>query len=257
MFAELALYLLSAGHLAGHRNGRLEASVGLWSRGRRCRTAWAPHEAATKAAILQSVQRLQRRRSVAVLGSGVLRDVPLAELSAAFRSVVLVDVVHLLPARLAARRHGNVFCVTADLSGLTGLSEGHLDLVSPLAVLEAIDDLDLVVSVNLLSQLGLGMIRVVEAHPGADETEDLPAKVVGLHLAALRAVGRSVCLVTDTDCEVQNRSGMVVEQENLLRGHRLPAPADAWNWEVAPFGEEARDLRRVHRVEAHPFFSGW
>ena len=32
----------------------------------------------------------------------------------------------------------------------------------------------------------------------------------------------------------------------------LPRPEGRWLWEVAPFGEEAPDARRIHTVVAYP-----
>ncbi len=46
---------------------------------------------------------LRQKRTAVVLGSGLLRDVPIEELSENFDTVVLVDLVHLASVRLWLR----------------------------------------------------------------------------------------------------------------------------------------------------------
>ena len=66
---------------------------------------WASAAAPTRthrAFLLAAMGRCARRRKAVLLGSGWLNDVPLAELAAVFREVVLVDAVH--PRRSARRQ---------------------------------------------------------------------------------------------------------------------------------------------------------
>ena len=81
---------------------------------------------------------------------GALLDVPLEELAAAFDRVILVDLIHPWPARLAARRYPNVALVTAEISA--GLAGAWAELCA---------EADLIVSANLLSQIPL---LPIEAH---------------------------------------------------------------------------------------------
>ena len=46
----------------------------------------------------------------------------------------------------------------------------------------------------------------------------------------------------------RDRSGRIIESVDLLAGVQLPDVFDSWSWTVAPFGEEAEDEERVHRV---------
>src|SRR5262245_54087219 len=70
--------------------------------------AWQPHCQRWRALILRASARCTTRRKAVVFGSGFLYDVPLAELAAGFREVVLVDVVHPRATARAAARLGNV-----------------------------------------------------------------------------------------------------------------------------------------------------
>jgi hypothetical protein len=207
-------------------------AVGLWSRGRRQRKAWSVHTARTKGAIETAKNALQRRRTVVVLGSGPLFDVPLEALSESFKTVVLVDRAHLLPARHRARACANVALQWRDLSIASNLE--------PFGFLSAIADLDWVISVNLLSQL---------AH-GAPEGEE--RRVVDAHLDGLAALPCAATLITDLDYHVFDSAGGIKEHFDLLYGCPMPPSVDNWVWEVAPFGEESPTARRAHSVAAYP-----
>ena len=100
MLAELALYLATPVPRAIRRHGLLRESIGLWSRGLRQRKAWAEHTRRCKAVVAQSLAGLTLHRTAVVLGSGLVRDVPMDLLVQRFDKVVLVDAVHLWPVRL-------------------------------------------------------------------------------------------------------------------------------------------------------------
>lgn len=207
-----------------HKPREIAGSVGLWSRARRCAKAWAAHEENCQAFIEEKVGQVIERRSAAVLGSGLLRDVPLDYLAKSFQTVTLYDLVHLPSARLAVRRLGrkNVRLIERDLS-------------SGLDFLKA-EPPDLVISACLVSQMALHA-----SEPGA---------VVRRHLADLLGGPWMPCLITDTGYELRNSKGEVVGTGDLLGGEPPPPAFRAWEWTVAPFGEVARETETVHRVIA-------
>ena len=49
----------------------------------------------------------------------------------------------------------------------------------------------------------------------------------------------------------EDRSGRVTDRLDLMFGIGLPEPNDAWDWEIAPFGEVGRRYRLIHRVHAY------
>ncbi|HWU61758.1 MAG TPA: hypothetical protein VN112_07020 [Ensifer sp.] len=220
-----ALHFTAALATSSRRKPRdIAGSVGLWSRARRCAEAWASHEENCQAFIEEKIGQVIERRRVAVLGSGLLRDVPLDYLAKSFQKVELYDLVHLPSARLTVRRLGreNVRLVERDLA--TGLD--FLKAEPP----------DLVISACLLSQMALH----------APE----PGGVVRQHLADLLGGPWMPCLITDTGYELRNRKGEVVGMGDLLGGEPPPPAFRAWEWTVAPFGEVARETETVHRVIA-------
>ncbi|HEY4199058.1 MAG TPA: hypothetical protein VGM83_00720 [Devosiaceae bacterium] len=223
MFLETLLYAASLpGTPAAYRR-HLADGVGIWSRGRRQASAWAPHLRRTRAVIERQAAAIPSRRTVAVLGSGPLFDVPVAALARQFANVVLVDRTHLAPARLQTAGTANVRHLWADLS----------------ATLPDMPDLDWVISVNLLSQLGLGA------------PEHRARQVIDAHLGMLTALPCAVTLITDTAYATIDRSGSLRKRHDLLLGRALPPTDENWTWEVAPFGEDGGDTRRVHQVAAY------
>lgn len=258
MLAELLHLIATPAPLSHRRIGCVADSVRLASRARRCRRAWAPHQARTRAAILASAARAGGRRTAIVLGSGPLDDVPLAELADLFARVVLVDAVHPWRARRLARSFANVERITADLSGSFALLLGRADGLQPgLPPLCSAPEVDFVASVNLLSQLPIRPVERLENAGRAvgawrpEEGELFGRAIVEAHLAELSALEAPVCLVTDLGERELDRSGREVAQLDLLYGARLGPPDETWDWELAPFGEAARDRRLVHRVVAH------
>lgn len=232
MLAELFVYAASYRATPPAFRPHLGEAIGLWARGQRQTRAWAPHLANSRGLIDTTIDDLETRRTVVVLGSGSLFDVPVESLTRTFRRVILVDRIHLSTIRERVDRYDNVSCQWRDLS-----PENDPD---PLGFLEEIEDLDWVISVSLVSQL---------ARAAADGSE---RRVVDSHLDKLAALPCPVTLVTDLDYRVFNRHGVVLDSADLLHGRPVPRSGLRWKWEVAPFGEESRTTRRVHSVAAWP-----
>lgn len=261
MLLDLLHLLTTPAPRAQRRLGYLRDSIWLMSRARRCRRAWAPHLAASRAVMRAAIAGTERRDTAVVLGSGLLLDVPLADLARSFRRVVLVDAVHLRPARRAIRAFSNVETLTADLSGAMALMTGAARELEPcLPPVCAEPGTGLVISANLLSQLPIRPVARLEASRrplGGWTPADGDAfgrRIVEAHLGALAGLKARVCLVTDIDETEEDRQGRIEARHDLLYGVRLGAPDEAWTWELAPFGEAARNRRLIHGVAG---FSDW
>ena len=231
MLAELLVYAASYRPTPPAFRPHLGEAVGLWARGQRQTRAWAPHLANSRGLIDTTIDDLTSRRTVVVLGSGPLFDVPVESLARTFRRVILVDRIHLSTVSQRVDRYANVERDWRDLS--TASNPDALDF------LDAIDDLDWVISLSLVSQLARGA-------PGAER------RVVDGHLDKLAALPCPATLVTDLDYRVFNRHGVMLDTADLLHGRPVPRSGLRWKWEVAPFGEEDRHTRRVHSMAAWP-----
>ncbi|MBC7148646.1 MAG: hypothetical protein H5U22_04630 [Rhizobium sp.] len=237
--------LTSSGHRPYIRN-----SVNLWSRAARCAADWREHEGNSKAAILAAMAKTRQRRTAVVLGSGLLRDVPIIELSRAFDTVVLVDLVHLASVRmwLASKGLKNVRLIERDLSGYDALAAGGEP--DPLGFLRQVPYLDLVVSANLLSQIGIGVKRRLERESEGRMPQDALARLIRAHLDGLAGLPAQCCLLNDIAYEVIDRNGHVQDRVDLLQGVAVPPHQTKWDWLVVPLGEQSRDCRIVHKVIA-------
>jgi hypothetical protein len=207
-------------------------AIGLWARGQRVFRDWTPHLNKTLAVLDTTIDDIASRRTVAVLGSGPLFDVPVESLARTFERVLLIDLAHLSTTDKRLARYGNIERLWRDLA-----PPGD---PRPLAFLADVPQLDWVISVNLLSQIGRA----------APEGEERAA--IDTHLDGLSALSMPTTLVTDVDYRVFDRAGTLLEEQDLTHGRPLPFPESRWLWEVAPFGEEAADTRRIHTVHAYP-----
>lgn len=233
------------------RLGLVSESVALWARGRRQRRAWAEHHRRCQALIEGVVAELPRHRTVAVLGSGLLRDIPLPLLRKRFERVLLIDAVHLPQIRLAAAFQSNVTLVTRDLSGVMGCLAGERDgRLDPVADLVADEALDLVISANLMSQFGWPVSDWLDDNPAraAHVPHDLAARCIAWHRDDLAQFACRVVLLTDVEMVERDKNGAVVERFDLMRGVGLSPPDESWDWQVAPFGEAAAGRETIHRV---------
>jgi hypothetical protein len=235
--------------------GYLHELIAIAARHRRCRAAWANHLARSRHAVLTAMGLAPRRRTAIVLGSGLLLDVPLAELAAAFERVVLVDAVHPLAARWRARRYRNVELRTADVSGviepLRAWRSGDPLPTSPSFAALHEPDVDLVVSLNLLSQLGVlpeEWLRRRGGAAAAAQAAAFGATVTQAHLADLARCRTTVCLISDVEWLRVDPAGRIVEHGSSIFDVAPPAPADEWLWSIAPAPEADPLISEQRRV---------
>jgi hypothetical protein len=253
MLAEMLLYRLTRAEPWADALGYREGAVRLWSRAGRCARAWKTHLDRSRAEILAGAEACARRRTALVLGSGVLADVPLRELSRLFETVVLVDVVHLPTIRWRAKRLGNVSCVGVDLSGVAeGLARSAERPWPAPCSRYGLDDpsVDYVVSLNLVSQMPLGPCDFVETKLGLAEgaADAYGRAIVEAHFAHLSGFDARVLVLGDRERLFVDRAGRVFDRDDPLYGAPLP-PVDAeWDWDVAPLGEQAPDYAIRNRV---------
>lgn len=253
MLAEMLLYRLTRAEPWADALGYRMGAVRLWSRAGRCAAAWRPHLERARAEVLAGAEACARRRTALILGSGVLADVPLRELSRLFEKVVLVDAVHLPTIRWRARRPGNVVCETVDLSGVAaGLARSAGEPWPAPGSRYGYDDpaVDFVVSLNLVSQLPLGPCERIETRLGlADGAADpYGRRIVEAHFAHLAGFDARVLVMGDKARLYLDAAGRVFDRDDPLYGAALPAADAEWDWDVAPLGEQARDYAIRNRV---------
>ena len=229
--------------------------IAIGARYRRCRAAWAGHLARSRRAIERAIARAPGHDTAMILGSGRLLDVPLAALTAAFRRVVLVDALHPVSARVKSHPYRNVELRSEDVTGtiapLHRLRPG--DALPPVRSYAPLHEagVDLVVSLNLLSQLGvlptewIGR-RLGEAAAAAGDA--FCAALARTHLDDLARCGASVCLIGDVEWQHVGADGTILERESSIFGIPPPPAAEEWIWNIAPAPESDPLVSEARRV---------
>ena len=248
MLAELFRYLVTPCPRYVRAMGYLHEQISIKARYDRCGRAWEPHLERTKHVLRAAVRKCTRKRKAVIFGSGMLYDIPLSELAAAFGQVVLVDVVHPLG---AGWRFANVAALAADVTGVAETvhrlaKRGGEPLPRSRAQLFCDDpEVDLVASVNLLSQLPYIPCKYLTdagTYP-AEEVTAFGRDVVLAHIHYLKRLPGVVTLICDLERLTVDRTGALVERQSACAGMKLPWSGEEWTWNLAP------------RPEASPIYS--
>lgn len=255
MLSEWLTYLSTDCPTQARRLGYLRESIGIRSRYRRCKSAWQAHLENSRSALLESLHACHSFRTALVFGSGLLLDIPLAELANRFENVWLVDIVHLPEVRRAAHRYANVRCISQDATGfldrLEAISPNNLDLPAPTIFLDD-QTVDWVASVNLLSQLPLLPLDWLRKRfPEIDEAvlEEWGARLMRQHLDYLAAFAAPACLLADMEQTTYGPNGEVIGHADFIAKLGLTQQTLAqWRWDIAPPGEIAPGIGRFHQV---------
>ena len=234
----------------------------LRARRKRCRSAWHSHLEHTRAVILEAAALCEQRRNALIVGSGLLFDVPLEELSRQFEHVVLVDIVHAWSVHRQAARFSNVRLLPLDVTGVVerchALARRRAPAPLPQCPVECFagERFDLVASVNVLSQLPVVpngyLSRRIRALSEADTREFSRALVVN-HLDWLCSFQGTACLVTDLERLCYGECGLA-SREGSLWGVTLPNGGRGWMWDLAPKPEMYFHLDVRHRVGGYASF---
>lgn len=222
--------------------GCLREMLGIRRRRRLHRAAWQPHCDRSRRFILEAMGRCRQRRKAVIFGSGWLHDVPVEELSAEFAEVVLVDLFHPWSVRRGVRRWRNVQLIAGDVTGtleevwlagyetLGALPQSRPSLFTPE------ENLDLTVSLNLLSQLPC-MPEQFLRRSGRYSGEAIRRYCRGLieaHLGFLAGLPGEVALVSDVEAMTLDATGEVVRRSPTLYGVGLPWSGETWEWTLVP-----------------------
>jgi hypothetical protein len=230
--------------------GYLYQSIALRGRYKRRKNSWQPHLDSTKVYISEVIRSCRKRGKVIVLGSGLLLDLPVAELSAAFDEVVLVDIVHLREIRKQAGNYPNVRLIQADITGVAAelhkkIGRGIGELPEGCPNITSLDEkTGLVISLNIMSQLAaipaeyLSKNMTTRDEPAIDKWCD---KIRYAHYAALMELSYPVCLIADYKFIRRDKAGIIVREGSTIGNLCLPAPDRTWTWHIEPYGEERPD----------------
>lgn len=259
MFSELFTCLTTPCPQYVRHMGYLNEIVAMRQRHRRSRAAWQPHLENTRRFVLSAAEQCKERSTAVILGSGLLLDVPLDELSSMFQKVVLLDIVFLPEVRRRVKQYGNVKFIQHDVTNVAkklydNIQRGIRELPEATSPDHAIDnDAGLVVSLNILSQLCVvPRMYALKKLPGLDEelVHDWCRQIVESHYAYLRSKPHTVCLIADHEVVKRDREERVASRGSTVFGLELPRPEESWTWNIVPMGDGRQYLSKELNVSA-------
>ena len=221
--------------------------------------AWDSHLEHTRKAVIESAKLCQSPTRVVVVGAGNLLDVPLDVLTDRFDEVVLADIFHAKDTRRRVQQMSNVTLIDADVTGAARAvfdAARRQDVRSlPTSAPPVLDvgPIDLIVSVNLLSQLAVIPSSFLQGHCPGIAPEKLSAfarNLIETHLAWLSQTADQVCLVTDI-VRIEQFSNGSETRKNIVEEVSLPRPDHVWDWQIAPMGSIYPDRDVYHEVQAY------
>jgi hypothetical protein len=222
MIRELFEYWITPASLEARKSGYLYESIAYESRAQRQRQLWKLHWEACHQQVESFLKNHSRARSLTLLGSGSLYEVPLPTLTAKMDRVLLVDRVFPRSVLSWARKQSiQIEMKEWDLSrGLPPDCES-----------------DLVISANLLSQLVL---------PFPEERQ----AVEQIHLQSLKNLKAPCLLWTDTQrLFFQKSTDQLIQEEPTVLTPLSNIQAE-WIWHLAPAPEIHPELDIRLKVQA-------
>lgn len=251
MFKEIITYMATPCQSHIRRMGYLYETIAMRERYKRNRSSWQPHLDKSRKAVLSAAKRIKNRNKIMVMGSGLLLDVPIDELSSIFKEVVLSDIIHLPEVRRRIKKLPNVRLIEQDAVGISeklfqNIKNGLNELPCPSPCLSD-SGADLVVSLNMLSQLPIiPHIYAMKNMPEIPENElkNWCRQIVESHIFWLKSLPCATCTISDHSFTKKNIQGNIIETGSTVYGTVLPEPEKSWIWNLAPCGEECHDISK-------------
>jgi hypothetical protein len=241
MIREIFLYLTTPASKQAKIFGHLYEAIALGARENRCQVYWKSHREESQRLILKVVQKIVRRKSLLILGSGPLHEIPIIELSKLFESITLVDIVHLKDTKKKYQQLHNLSFVEHDITELECNISNEKKVMNKVPTTFLNNHYDLVISANILSQLAYHLRGYLEktASPRlSSETLDQFSNQISLdHFQYLKNFSCPVLLITDIETYFKNPDNETIDRQSPYMNLDLPSPVATWLWDVAPIPE--------------------
>ncbi|MDA7915859.1 hypothetical protein N9B94_01340 [Verrucomicrobia bacterium] len=236
--------------------GYLHEAIAIGERHSRQQRSWQPHLDQSKKFIMDVAVQCSGKETVVILGSGPLLDVPLEQLATTFEQVYLVDIIHLPEVRKHVRNYSNIQLIESDLSCLGELilnkKINSLPSFPKAPELPIEGKVDLVVSLNLISQLPLNPVYALQDifNLSEEDTEEWKRRIQQTHWDWLIEFAEQACVITDTEHQSYYASGDKMYFTQLLHIEDLPNPNETWSWHLVPAGVASRQSSTLAQVSA-------
>lgn len=231
MILELFKYLTSTANKEARKNGSLYESVAFESRAKRLKKYWQSHWNESQNTVREfiALPELKNAKTLLVLASGSLFELPVEELKQKFEKIILVDFVFPKKVRqIAKASKGKIILVEANLNQTEKIAE-------------LIRTADAVLSCNVLSQLHL-----------FDKQTDA-AGFQQKHLDILKNGAKPTLLWSDVERIFMPKGKKEIVQIEETAQTKRPNPWKKWIWSIAPAPELHKDYDISLRVEAYLF----
>lgn len=254
MILEWFEYIKTRGTKTAKDWGYIYQNVSLKFRSRRCAKAWATHNQNCQQLVRDHLNKLQPK-TVMVIGSGLLLEVPIQDLLDKTEKIYLVDLVHAPEIRKLAAKNPQITLIEKDISGLLGVLKkgGGVFQVKniPWQQLPAWDlpKVEWVISANLLSQIPLMISETISM--SSEVYQKFARSVRDQHIERLLAQAEKVLLFADFETRYIARDGERLKLETYEVNLRSLKPDREWNWEISPYGEVSRDYKIEMLVKSY------
>lgn len=254
MILEWLEYFKTRGTQTAKEWGYIYQNVSLKFRARRCAAAWKSHNENCHQLIREHMQKVQPK-SVMVIGSGLLLEVPMEDLLASAEQIYLVDLVHAPEVRKMAAKHPKITLIDKDISGLLGVLKKNAGILELRTIpWRQLPDwnmpvVDLVISANLLSQIPLMISEIISMN--SDTYADFAQSVRDQHVERLLNQGKSVLLFADFETRYIDRDGDLLKLESYDVYLRSLQAGREWLWEISPYGEVSRNYKIEMLVKSY------
>ena len=234
--------------------GYLHEAIAIRERQKRNRKIWNPHLENSKRFILEASVQCPSKNQCVILGSGLLLDVPLDELCETFSEIQLVDMVHLREIRRITAGRTNIRLIECDVTGLAptllkGFDETLPEPAPPSGFFP--QKPDLVVSLNLLSQLALtpGQRAIKSRRFDYEAVETWQQRIQQSHWDWVSTLGNTNCIISDVDRKGIDADGHVKWSEPMIQIGNCPEAQADWTWELASMKEAGGTEKIVAEVK--------
>jgi hypothetical protein len=243
----------------------LSDQQGIIRRYMREKEGWDVHLENTKRFILKSSET-KKKGKLLVLGSGWLLDLPIDELSRNFEEVILADIYHPKQIIKKVNHLSNVRFLKDDLTG--GLIEFIYKNIKPgkKYLLNSLipeistfsysipEDVDFVISLNILSQLSIIIVDYLKTLPvfSDNELNEIATIIQQIHIKSLPT--NKSCLICDFEEELFDDENKFIGVNPLVFSD-LPKGqfSEKWKWKFDSSMTYRDDIKTYFNVIAVDF----
>lgn len=248
-------------HPLSKKLGMIQISQSLETRFKRHQNLWKNHLDHCRSQVLEFCQRHPQARTIAILGSSHLFEIPITDLLQRFEKIYLIDLVHP-PAvvKLAKQQPEKIELLCFDVSGALDNLESLNSFAELISLFpnqkKSLPDFDLVISANLASQLHLLYLDHLEKKGlklSVEEKDQAAQVVIHDHLNWLRSFHKPVHFFADRKVFYRNPQGQITYSGAYaidLGGFEFQK---SWIWQLANLGEISPLYSLEMEVESYFF----